>query len=399
MSKYIGAVIADIHIGAIHASEMYNQISQSFLNKLRDMDRLDFIVICGDYFHNKLYLNTLDAEICIRIMNEIYQIAMIKNAKVRIVYGTESHEVKQYHIFDDIERNSEGRFKVIYGVSEEEIFPDVWVLYLPEEVMMDKKEFYSDYFSKSKKYSYIFGHGVIQEVMTDAVRHTDSNKNRAKVPSFTTAELNKMCKGECFFGHYHIHTVIQHDGDKCGIYYIGSFTRWRYGESEEKGYYITECNPEKDKFKSTFIENVYAEKYITKAYGYEHPIFSSQDEFVKELDSVDYTLKTDPTSHVRILLNIPENLSWANFAMEYVKNKYAMNDRVKINIVNGYVEKRDMIDKEQIDNLISEYEFIFDRSIPIENKCSQFIKLVLGSEITPARIKDIIDNDLRISED
>ena len=76
-----------------------------------------------------------------------------------------------------------------------------------------------------------------------------------------------------------------------------------------------------------------------------------------------------------------------------------MNDRVKINIVNGYVEKRDMIDKEQIDNLISEYEFIFDRSIPIENKCSQFIKLVLGSEITPARIKDIIDNDLRISED
>lgn len=399
MSKYIGAIIADIHIGAIDASELYRQISLSFLDKLRDMERLDFIVICGDYFHNKLYLNTLDAEICIRVMNEIYQIALEKNAKVRIVYGTESHEVKQYHIFDDIERNSEGRFRVIYNVCEEELLPDMWVLYLPEEVMMDKKEFYHDVFCNEKKYSYIFGHGVIQEVMTDAVRHTDSNKNRAKVPAFTTAELSKMCKGECFFGHYHIHTVIQHEKNKCGIYYVGSFTRWKYGESEDKGYYITECTVAKDKFYSEFVENVYADEYITKAYGYEHPIFLSQDEFVKELDSINYTLNNNPTSHIRIILNIPENLPWANFAMEYVKNKYAMNDRVKINIVNGYVEKRDLIDKEQIDNLISEYEFVFDRSIPMENKCSQFIKIVLGSDISPERIRTILDNDLSICDD
>ena len=56
--KYKGYVISDIHIGAKDTSKLYEEYKSIFINTIKsDYDDLNFIVICGDYFDHKLYLN------------------------------------------------------------------------------------------------------------------------------------------------------------------------------------------------------------------------------------------------------------------------------------------------------------------------------------------------------
>lgn len=388
--KYTGVIISDIHIGAMNASEISQQLDEVFFKTMEKMDKLDFIVVCGDFFDFKLYLNSHHSEVAVRTMNKIYNIAKEKNAKVRIIYGTESHESNQYHIFDDLTRRDDVDFKIIYTVQEEELFSDMKVLYLPEEFVLDKREYYSEYFDKEKEYDYIFGHGIIQEVMTNVVRYTDTNKSRAKPPVFTTADLSKMCKGQCFFGHYHIHVDITDS-----IFYVGSYSRWIYGEEPDKGFFITEKDG--DKFGTKFIINDYADKYITKAYGYDNKIFSFEDEFVKEMESVSYIINSDSHTHVRIMVNIPEDLPWANFIIEFLKGRFSTEDRVKVNVVNGFIDKKEKADKEQISEILDKYDFIFNRDMKLEDKCQQFIKIKFNTTLDIERIRNMLYDELKLS--
>ena len=49
--------------------------------------------------------------------------------------------------------------------------------------------------NKENEYDYVFGHGVIQEVMTMVKRKSTKNK-RITTPIFTTKELSSICKGD-----------------------------------------------------------------------------------------------------------------------------------------------------------------------------------------------------------
>ena len=53
--------------------------------------------------------------------------------------------------------------KVIKYASDEELLPNLHILYLPEEHILDKNEYYKEYFKEDKKYDYVFGHGVIEK--------------------------------------------------------------------------------------------------------------------------------------------------------------------------------------------------------------------------------------------
>ena len=64
-----------------------------------------------------------------------------------------------------------------------------------------------------------------------ATQIENKSSNRKSVPVFSTAELRRICKGQVYFGHYHINTDLD------DIYYVGSFTRWQFGEEGRKGFY------------------------------------------------------------------------------------------------------------------------------------------------------------------
>lgn len=388
--KYNGIIISDIHFGAIDALQLKNELLNVFIKYISELKKIDFIIIDGDYFDHKLYLNDRVSDYAMSFMNALIKIAREHSCPIRIIYGTESHEVNQYMIFNDYCNDPNINFKVIYTVSDEELLQNMNVLYLPEEYMTSKKEYYSKYFNGNKKYDYVFGHGIIQEVMTDACRNSDSDKKteRKKVPIFKSKELEKICNGQVYFGHYHINTNMN---DK--IFYVGSFSRWIHGESEPKGFYHVVYDTDKKKYNQTFIENYLAKRYITYTYGYDSEVLESEDKLLKELDKRDKLTESTDTDNVRYIFNIPENHPNPEFIINILNERYKFNDNIKFKVVNGYVEKKKKVNKQRLDEVMSEYPFIFDKSQKLEDKIVYFIKKRYEYDISHEHVTDILYGD------
>lgn len=386
MMEYKGIVLADIHIGAFNIDKLYDELSLLF-NYL-ETNKVDFIIICGDYFDKKLFLNDKESLYAYIIMNNILEICKKYKTKVRIVYGTESHECNQYNILSKL--NNQYDIKIIKNVSDEELLPGLNVLYLPEEHIYDKNDHYGSFFEKEKYYDYIFGHGIIREVMKEAATLIENKSgHRRKVPVFSTAELNRICRGQTYFGHFHINSNL---GDR--VFYIGSFSRWQFGEEERKGFYEIGCNIKKDEYKNKFIENTNAETYHTIYFGYDNDIFKSIDNMEKKLNNIDKLINTKAFDHLRFEFNIPENAENPEYMINYINEKYKYKNNIKVEIVHGYINQKRKHDKENIKKENEKYEILFDKNISIEDKISYFIKIEYNREIKTERISKYLYSNI-----
>ena len=352
-TNYVGMIIADLHIGVINPSIQYNEFKSIFLDKIEKI-RPDYIIFLGDYFDHKASLNDELSYYSFYIFNEL--ISKIKennlSTKIRFVYGTESHEWNQYNIINAANKRGLD-ISVIYTVTEEELFPDFNVLYIPEEHIYDKSEYYKKYLSNTKKYDYIFGHGIIREVMKEAaITNESSTNNRKKVPIFNTGELMYACKGQTYFGHYHVNTNI-HDE----VFYVGSFNRWCFGEEENKGFYLIQTDG--IIYENKFIVNNLTETYKTISFGYDNKIFQN--------------------------VEIMEN---------NIKERYRFNKHIKTNIVNGYIDDKKKKDKEEINRWNIENAPLFNKDLPIEDKISFFINLEFKKDLSPKKINLYINHNL-----
>lgn len=389
--KYNGVTISDIHFGATDSSILLKELSEYFLSYLNRIKKIDFIIITGDYFDHKLYLKEKSSNDALSFMDKIVNISRDNKCPIRLIYGTESHEVDQYKIFSIYEKDDSIDFKIIYKVEEEELLKDLNILYVPEEYVYSKKEYYKYFLSNKDKYDYVFGHGIIQEVMTEASRNSSTkDSSRKKVPVFTTSELINICKGQIYFGHYHINTNIM---DK--IFYVGSFTRWCYGEEKPKGFYCIKCDTKKREYEQTFIENELAKKFITYTYGYDSSAITSEDLLVEELNKKDKYTEIVNGNNIRYIFNIPENHPNPNFIINVLNERYKFNNNVKVQLSNGYVEKKRKINKTKLNKVMEDYPMIFDKSYKIEDKIVYFIKKKYEYEIDVDIVKKYLfeEND------
>ena len=71
--NYTGVVISDIHFGAIDAEQLKEELMEEFIYHLSRMNKIDFIIIDGDYFDHKLYMNESSSRYAIEIMDEIVE--------------------------------------------------------------------------------------------------------------------------------------------------------------------------------------------------------------------------------------------------------------------------------------------------------------------------------------
>lgn len=381
--KYKGYVISDIHIGSKNIENLYEEYKKIFIENLKK-DNVDFVIICGDYFDHKLFLNEKDSAYAYAMMVDIIE-ATNKDTKIRLVYGTESHECNQYEIISKLSTIYNRDIKVIKYVTDEFLYQDLHILYLPEEHLHNKDEYYSKYFENDKTYDYIFGHGVIREAMKEAATQIETqSKKRKTVPVFSTAELRRICKGETYFGHYHVNC------DMDDVFYIGSFSRWQFGEEEAKGFYKIICDTTKNKYKHEFIENSMAPVYKTISFGYENKVFESHDDMEKSLNRIDDIFKDNILDHVRFVFNIPSDYEDPEFLMLYLKERYKFNNNVKLEITNGYIDMKRKQQKEEVKKENDKYSFIFDRSMSLEDKTSYFIKIEYNRDISSDIISDYL---------
>ena len=386
--KYKGIVISDIHVGAFDLQKLYTEYTEVFLNYIQRMERLDFLIITGDFFDHHFMLSDPGSVIAHAMMRDLITICKEKNTVIRIVYGTESHECGQYDVLSVLQMYD--KIEIVKYAKEEELLPGLNVLYLPEEYLLDRDKYYEKYFSKIKHYDYVFGHGVIREVMKVAAvqmgnKEPEGNGKRKKVPVFTTAELNKICKGQVYFGHYH---NMENIDDK--IFSVGSFSRWEFGQEGEKGFFELKCNIEKGKYSQLFIENHLAEKYVTVAYGYDDKVFTSNENLMEALNRVDTLIKDKVIDHVRYIINVPTTVENPEAVINLVKERYKFNKNVKTDISHGYIVEKKKQEKEKIDSENEKFSFIFDKNLPVEEKTSRFISISYNKSIPSDTVSKIL---------
>lgn len=383
MNEYTGVVISDVHIGAVEDSRLCKEMQDIFIHDIYQDKHLNFIIIDGDWFDRKFYLNESSSAVAMILMEAICR----RMVPVRVVYGTSSHDASQYAVFEHAMTAINPNFKVIYSVCEEELLPGMNVLYIPEEYIEDKKEYYKDYLYSENHYDFIFGHGVIREAMKVAARSVEKQKQRrAKAPVFSSAELANACDGLVLFGHYHINTNID---DK--VFYVGSYSRWIHGEEPPKGYYKITMNEDDGTYSFKFIENTMAEPYTTLQYGYEDKIFNSHDEFVKELGKIKAAIDCGVYGHVRLNINIPPNFE-ATDAMKDIASKWAKDlDSVTVMFGNSSDKEfgsTDSTAEDAEDKFLKQYDFIDDDSLTVEEKVQKFIELKDDRVIPVDHIRD-----------
>ena len=379
MKKIKGLLFADLHIGAMNVEKQYEEIENTIFNSIKKY-KPDYIISLGDFFDHKASLNDSLSYYSFLVFTKIISLCEELNItpKIRFVYGTESHEWNQYKIIETYKTNLD--IKVVHYCEEEELFPDFHVLYIPEEHLYNKGEYYNNFLSNTKKYDYIFGHGVIREVMKEAAIINDSaTSSRKKVPVFSTGELTYACKGQVYFGHYHINTNINDE-----VFYCGSFNRWCFGEEEPKGiYYVEKIN---DEYENKFIENTMAEVFKTISFGYDNNIFKDINVMNDKLAHIENMINDGIFDKVRFEFNIPTTADNPEYLMKIIKDKYRFNNDVKLNIVHGYNDEKKKKNKEEIEKWNIENAPIFDKNKSIEDKVSFFIRLEFKREIKPERV-------------
>lgn len=374
-------VLGDVHFGYYPANLLYNEF-QLVIETIEERN-IDVVIIVGDYFDTRLSLSSPHSVNAIKAFCDLLKICEKKNIKLRMLKGTSSHDIdNQLNNLANIAKSSKCDFKLFLTVGEEELFPDCKVLYIPEEYMENKEEFYKDFFNT--KYNCIFGHGMFEETNFSSIK----NKNMKKYPVFNSKHIEDLCSGPIVFGHIHQTQKIR---DR--IIYTGSFTRSKFGEEEAKGFYITYYNTETDETEFEFIENTKAMDFKTMKILPDSEFYSmlinDQIQFIRDLIT---KYKKDK---LRIMLVLPDEYDNLESLYSNLSVVFGSLDDVVFVIIDNIKNKSMDETIKKINILKEKYDFIFDKSIPYEDKIKQFISVKKGKDIPVERIRELIYGNVK----
>lgn len=370
-------LIADLHVGSIKdTSYMYNAVV-SIIEKEVILQKTDAVIILGDYFHRLFKVNEEYVSCAINIMSYLIRACFRSKTKIRIVYGTESHEMGQYKLFNYHFTSLDVDIRVIDTATEEELFPGVNVLYLPEEYVSNKKKFYKPFLDNDKHYQYIFGHGIIEDGMPSVVTSGEPKSDEKQVPIFKSGEL-AVSADLTVFGHYHCYTDIGNN-----VFYLGSLFRSSFGEEDPKGYGIIED------FKLTFVENDRAYIYKTYEYTPTSDLYASSDNILRELNRIKSEnpgiFSGERQGRIRMIFRLPLNID-PTFK-ENIRDLLVQEKQITILIKDS---NDDRLIEEAKDSIKDEYDYLLDPSLGVGEKIHRWITDVNDASISMNLISEYI---------
>jgi DNA repair exonuclease SbcCD nuclease subunit len=373
-------VVGDIHFGYYPPELLYKefQLIVETICKYKP----DCVIIAGDYYDTKLSMASAHSVYSVKAFSDLIRVCEEKNIKVRQIKGTNSHDPEnQLKNLAQIANSSKCDYKLILSVDEEELFPGMNVLYIPEEYMEDSKEYYKDYFNK--KYQLIFGHGMFEETNFSSKNKYNTMK---KYPIFNSKEMEEICEGPIVFGHIHTAQRIRNR-----IQYTGSLVRSRFGEEEAKGFYIVDFDSETKESYFEFIENEMTMRYDTIEINSDNPVFSLLlNEQITYFKNIITTYKKD---YLRVKINTPEDMINSTTFIDNMNVLFNDMKNVKLQIIENSKVKLDKELKEKVNLLMDKYSFIFDKSVGYDEKIQEYIKLKTGKEISLERIRSMISGN------
>ena len=372
---------ADLHTGKIKDVNYVYKVVCDMIDTEIHLNKTDLVVSCGDFFDRLLKTNDDFVSLAINIMSYLVRACKKTNTKIRLVVGTESHEMSQYRLFNYHLNSKDVDVRVIDTVTEETINGKK-ILYVPEEYVESKEDHYVRTLYSNARYDYIFGHGVIAEGMPMATFGNKSTNLEKRVPIFKTGELSKASHITCF-GHYHVHTRLGG-----GVYYIGSLFRDSHGEEEPKGYLIIEDD------KVSFVENKDAYLYRTYRLSDDAEVYSDVEKLSSLISKIKKENKPifegEEFGKIRMLFDLPVNVD-----PSFKENlRTLLENEKQISIL---VKEKTTAEQEVESTIEVEYDFILDPSLPIGDKIHRYIgKQYPDFNISLKELTALITEDLKI---
>lgn len=378
--KYSFLVVGDIHFGYYPPELLYKEFNL-ILDSI-DKYKPNCVVIAGDYYDNRLSMASAHSVYSIKAFSNLLKKCEEYNIKLRQIKGTNSHDPEnQLKNLAQIANSSICDYKLFLTVDEEELFPGIKVLYIPEEYMDDKDSYYSSYFKN--QYQGIFGHGMFEETNFSS---NNKFKSMRKYPIFNSKEMEEICEGPIVFGHIHTPQRIRNR-----IQYTGSLVRSRFGEEESKGIYLTTFDTETKETEFLFIENEITMRYDTIEIKSDNQVFSMMiNEQISYFKKLIDNYKRD---YLRIKINLPEDMGNSTMFIDGINVTFNDMKDVTFLIQDNSKIKLNKDIKEKVDLLMDKYNFIFDKSVDYDVKIQEFIKLKTGKNISLDRIRSMISGN------
>lgn len=372
--KYSFIALADIHWGAMDSTLMYQNLELvlQFIRKMKD--KLDFVVIAGDYFDYRLQLNSKTALSAVEWFDRFIRTCKDSGVKrVRMIKGTVGHDYDQLEVFRPSYETEDGYFKLYTETTSEEILPGLRCVFCPDEPM-NLMEYHQTYQSQFFPLSDIgFFHGSFDNILPEIEYRRIQDHNIASM-IYEYTKFARLIKGPLISGHWHVAT------NKGSLYYIGSYDRWAFDEEEPKGFVYGEYDTESSEYFIHRVENPLARKFNTIIITDETTNTPAQ--FSELGGLIEETLSETPDMKLRISYIITSDDSGALTAFNTFQRKYASNSRVKI-VVKDLVKrelKREKKEKTQIE--ASKYDYVFDQDPhKIPSIIQRFIKDKKGVDV------------------
>lgn len=371
--------IGDIHFGAMDSKVLLKELKDEFITKLKSMPIIDMIVITGDLYDHKLSLNSNHTKASFSFLRELCDMAVQKDIAIRVVKGTLSHDNDQLdnlYMFADV-----CNFKVINQV-EGEYYRGCNILYMPEEYIDGDCNYYDGEWAKSK-WDLIFGHGMIKDATFVATKQ-ESAITMKKAIILKTELLLNICKGIIMFGHIHTPGIYRKR-----FYYGGSFSRWCFGEEEDKGFNIIYYNPEyPDRTKVEFMVNKSARIFDTVTLDVSNSNIDYVTDMIKNaIDMTCYHKK-------RVIVNISEDVNNPRLMASMISEIFGKYSDIKLVINSLAKEQIRRNNDEKVERLLEEFGFIFDKSISKEEKIYRYINKKYDRNISVDKIRDYLFNKI-----
>ena len=360
----ISVHIADLHFAAFNPREQYEILHKQFIEKIALYPRIDIISIDGDTFERKLMGNSDGICYASIFLDELVNIARMKNATLLLIHGTYSHDADQLKIFLHYMEDKSVDVRIINQIQFENI-KGARILCIPELYGVEES-YYNYILHQSGWYDECYLHGTFEGSV-----YKDQTNTFGRL--FTFRDFN-MCTGLMVAGHIHKPGCFQKY-----FYYCGNPYRWKFGEEEAKGFLVVMHDLDTG-FHDVHFEEIDSAKYITV-----------------ELDQI---ISRDPREVIDYINNLK-----ATQGIDYlkIKFKYPVDGPDKV-IINNYYRTNGSTNVEFL-NLVEEQQakasssgdmdkdllFLIDDKAPAINKYVAYVNMQEGYEfITVEKLNEIL---------
>jgi hypothetical protein len=252
-------VLADLHFGPRIDTHPIVLALENIVYPYIERTKPSMIVIAGDDTDDIITLSQLCAR---HYLNFLVKITNFKYSDgtpipVRFINGTRSHSKNQLQSFQFLINDQYKNVKIFETVTIED-FKDHKILYIPEESVIDKYEYYKEYLYCGNTYTVCYGHGIFDFVGNNGWKGQEEKGLRGS-PLWNIDDF-ECIKGPVIFGHVHIGQSFKNK-----VFYPGSLSRFSQGEENESKRFLSiyyNIEPEYQ-YEVKQIPNKLAPKYIT----------------------------------------------------------------------------------------------------------------------------------------